>query len=122
MDVPKVDKTPEGKDMNQNGHSTIQVLANSLDAQKFLPAQRRGDLINLSQTFPANAVRQAIRATAAAVRGRHADEDSIDPTIFVSDARQLELMAMARNDGATAVDLAIRETAAFHLLKSRTAH
>ena len=108
--------------MNQNGHSTIHALAGSLDPQTFLPAERRGDLINLAQSFPANAVRQAIRATAAAVRGRVTEEDSIDPEIFVSDARQVELMDMARKDGATAVDQAICETAAFHIIKTRTAH
>lgn len=108
--------------MNQNGHPTIQVLASSLDPQNFLPANRRGDLIGLAQAFPANAVRQAIRATAAAVRGRVTEEDFIDPEVFVSNARQVELMDMAGKDGTTAVDLAICETAAFHLLKTRTAH
>lgn len=108
--------------MNQNGHSTIQVLASSLDPQTFLPADRRGDLIHLAQSFPANAVRHAIRATAAAVRGRHADEDFIDPNIFVPNERQIELMNMAKHDGASAVDKAICETAAHHLIKTRTAH
>ncbi|MBD2745912.1 hypothetical protein IC232_04285 [Microvirga sp. BT688] len=108
--------------MNQNGHSTIQVLASSLNPQTFLPAQRRGDLIHLAQSFPANAVRHAIRATAAAVRGRHTDEDFIDPNVFVPNERQIELMAMAQQDSASAVDQAICETAAFHLLKTRTAH
>ena len=108
--------------MNQNGHSTIQVLASSLDPHTFLTADRRGDLISLAQSFPANAVREAIRATAAVVRGRVTEEDSIDPEIFVSDARQVELMDLAATDSTTAVDQAICETAAFHLLKTRIAH
>jgi hypothetical protein len=122
-DAFKIDlKSPEGKDMNQNGHSTIQVLASSLDPQQFLPADRRSDLIGLSASFPANAIRQAIRATAASLQGRQSEEDFINPEIFVPDSRQTELMELAPTDGATAVDQAIRETAAFHLLKSRTSH
>jgi hypothetical protein len=112
----------KGIDMNQNGQSTIQVLASSLDPQAFLPADRHGDLISLAQSFPANAVRQAIRATAAVVRGRFTEEDSIDPNVFVSDARQTELVNLAENDSATAVNQAICETAAFHIIKTRTAH
>jgi hypothetical protein len=122
-DAFKIDlKSPEGKDMNQNGHSTIQVVAGSLDPQQFLPADRRSDLIGLSASFPANAIRQAIRATAASLQGRQSEEDFINPEIFVPDSRQTELMELAPTDGAAAVDQAIRETAAFHLLKSRTSH
>jgi hypothetical protein len=108
--------------MNHNGHSTIQVLASSLDPHQFLPADRRSDLIGLSASFPANAIRQAIRATAASLQGRQSEEDFINPEIFIPDSRQTELMDMAPIDGATAVDHAIRETAAFHLLATRNAH
>lgn len=108
--------------MTQNGRLTIQVLASSLDPHRFLPADRRSDLIDLSASFPANAIRQAIRATAASLQGRRSEEDSIDPEIFVPDSRQTVLMDLAPTDGTTAVDQAIRETAAFHLLATRNAH